>query len=112
MSDDVNQEVHVLDKYGQFVTLLTTGQKIGHPGPMYIDKKGKLWIGVSEWKNKSFEVSGLIVPRLYIQKSTKTTFKMKSLLIKWSVLYLKLHLINTHPELKHMHMTGNMRNGT
>ena len=47
VSDSVNQEVHVLDKYGQFVTLLTTGQKIGHPGPMSIDDEGKLWIGES-----------------------------------------------------------------
>uniref|UniRef100_A0A8W8KJN4 Tripartite motif-containing protein 2 n=1 Tax=Magallana gigas TaxID=29159 RepID=A0A8W8KJN4_MAGGI len=47
ITDNANHEVHLLDKYGQFLGFLTTGPKIKRPGAVDIDEEGKVWIGES-----------------------------------------------------------------
>ncbi|XP_052673286.1 uncharacterized protein LOC128155558, partial [Crassostrea angulata] len=47
ITDNFNHEIHLLDKYGQFLGLLMSKHPIIRPGAVAIDEKGKLWIGHS-----------------------------------------------------------------
>lgn len=44
ITDNVNHEIHLLDKYGQFLGFLTTEPRIIRPGALDIDRNGKLWM--------------------------------------------------------------------